>query len=162
MGFKRITIEKYIKLHLKNNPTESKRDLERRLKSALEDYQNGVKCSCGKDIWVIGSASVGNSCFTCITGESGPIDDYEIEAAISKRENIKGHRNINEMKPNEINGFFDDDGNEINSELISKPTLCLTCVHNDDPNEELLCNMTRFDQQDEPVFKCFAYKKFSL
>jgi len=90
MGFKRITIDKYIKLHLKNNPTENKANLERQLKNALKDYRNGVKCSCGNDIWVIGSASVGNSCFTCITGESMPIDDYEIESAIKKRENRKG------------------------------------------------------------------------
>lgn len=159
MGFKRITIEKYIKLHLKNNPNENKKDLERRLKSSLKDYQNGVKCSCGNEIWVIGSASVGNSCFTCITGESTPIDDYEIEAAIKKRENRKGQRNINEIKPNEIHGFFDDDGYEINSDLIKKPSLCVTCVHDDDPNEESLCNMTRFDQQGEQDFKCFAYKK---
>lgn len=85
MGFISITIDKYIQLHLKNNPTENKADLERRLKRALKDYQKGVKCSCGNDIWVIGSASVGNSCFSCITGESIPVDDYEIEPAMNKR-----------------------------------------------------------------------------
>ena len=52
---------------------------------------------------------VGNSCFTCITGESVPIDDYEIESAINKRENRKGQRHINDIKPNEIHGIFDDD-----------------------------------------------------
>ena len=162
MGFKRITIDKYIKLHLKNNPTENKANLERQLKNALKDYRNGVKCSCGNDIWVIGSASVGNSCFTCITGESMPIDDYEIESAIKKRENRKGERHINEINPKEIHGFFDDDGYEINSDLIKKPTLCLTCVYDNDPNEETLCNMTRFDQQGEQDFKCFTYKKIDF
>ncbi len=159
MGFKRISIDKYIKLHLKNNPTENKVDLERRLKNALKDYREGVKCSCGNDIWVIGSASVGNSCFTCITGESMPVDDYEIESAITKRENRIGQRHIGEINPKEIHGFFDDDGYEINSDLIKKPTLCLTCIHDDDPNEESLCNMNRFDQKDDKEFKCFAYKK---
>ena len=59
-------------------------------------------------------------------------------------------------------GFFDDDGNEINSDLIKKPSLCLTCVHDDDSNEELLCNMTRFDQRNENDFICFAYKKVNF
>ncbi|MDA3882880.1 MAG: hypothetical protein PF481_06325 [Bacteroidales bacterium] len=149
-------------MHLKNNPTENKVDLESRLKNALKDYQEGVKCSCGNDIWVIGSASVGNSCFTCITGESMPIDDYEIHSAIIKRENKKGQRHIDEIKPTEIHGFFDDDGYEINSDLIKKPTLCLTCIHDDDPREEPLCNMNRFDQRDNDDFKCFAFKKIEF
>lgn len=88
-----------------------------------------------------------------------PIDDYEIDSAIKKRENRKGQRHIDEIKTSEIHGFFDDDGYEINSELINKPSLCLTCVNDDDPNQELLCNMNRFDQKDEKEFKCFAYKK---
>lgn len=159
MEFKKISIDKYLELHLKNNPTENRVDLERRIKNALKDYQKGVKCSCGNDIWVIGSASVGNSCFTCITGESLPIDDFEIESAINKRENRKGQRHVNEINPKEIHGLFDDDGYEINSDLIKKPSLCLTYVNDDDPNEELLCNMTRLGQQGEHAFKCFAYKK---
>lgn len=159
MGFKKISIGKYVELHLKSNSSENKTDLELKLKSALTDYKNGVKCSCGNDIWVIGSAAVGNGCFTCITGESMPTDDFEIDLAIKKRENRKGQRHIDEIKPSEIHGFFDDDGYEINSELIKKPSLCLTCIHDDDPNEELLCNMNRFDQKDEKEFKCFKYKK---
>ncbi len=162
MGFKKITFEKYIELHLKHNPTDKRSDLEKNLKNALKDYENGIKCSCGNDIWVIGSASAGNGCFTCITGESMPVDDYELEPAIKKHDNKKGQRHIDDMKPSEIHGFFDDDGYEINTNLIKKPTLCLTCVHNDDPNEELLCNMTRFDQQGEEDFKCFAFKRIIL
>ena len=162
MGFTKISIEKYIELHLKNNPSENKTDVEKKLKRALKDYENGVKCSCGNDIWVIGSAFVGNSCFTCITGESEPTEDYEIDSAIKKRTNITGRRHIDDMKPSEIHGLFDDDGYEINSNLIEKPSLCLTCIHNDDPNEELLCTMTRFDQMDEEEFKCNAYKKIDF
>jgi hypothetical protein len=161
MGFKKISIEKYVEPHLKSNPSENKNDLEKRLKSALNDYENGIKCSCGKDIWVIGSAAVGNSCFTCITGKSEPTDDYEIDSAIKNQANRKDQRHIDKMKPNEIHGFFDDEGYEINSKLIKKPSLCLTCVHDDAPNEETLCNMTRFDQQGEQDFKCFAYKKIN-
>lgn len=91
-----------MELHLKSNPSENKNDLEKRLKSALNDYKNGIKCSCGNDIWVIGSAAVGNSCFTCITGESEPTDDYEIDSAIKKQANRKGQRHIDKMKSNEI------------------------------------------------------------
>ena len=161
MGFVPISIDRYIKKHLENNPSEDEKDLRNRLKSALADCQNGVKCSCGNDIWVIGSAFAGNSCFSCITGESYPTDDYEIDSAVKKQENKKGKRQIDTMKPAEIHGFFDDDGYEINSDLIKKQSLCLTCVHDGELNEELLCNMNRFDQKDESNFKCFAYKKIN-
>lgn len=82
MGFVSISIDKYIKKHLASNPSENEKDLKKRLNSALNDYKNGVKCTCGNNIWVIGSASVGNGCFTCITGESYPDSDYEIDSAI--------------------------------------------------------------------------------
>ena len=85
MGFTPISINAYTKKHLKNNPSENEKDLRKRLNSALADYKKGIKCSCGNDIWVIRSASVGNSYFTCITEESYPIDDYEIESAKKKR-----------------------------------------------------------------------------
>ena len=159
MPFKKISLQNYIKIHLKSNPSENKANLEKKLKSSLKDHKNGVKCSCGNDIWVIGSAFVGNSCFTCITGESMPTEDYELEGAIKKRENRKGERHIDNMKPTEIHGFFDDDGYEIKTDLIKKPGLCLTCKYNDDPKTEFLCNMTRFDQQEEGEFICDAYRK---
>ena len=159
MGFVPISIEKYIKMHLKNNPSENENELRKRLNSSLEDYKNRIKCSCGNDIWVIGSASVGNGCFTCITGESFPTDDYEIDLAIKKRENKSGRRHIDDMDPTKISGFFDDDGYEINSDLIEKPSLCIICAKDDDPNEEMPCNMNRFDQRGENEFKCFAFRK---
>jgi hypothetical protein len=111
---------------------------------------------------VIGSASVGNSCFTCITGESSPDNDYEIDGALLKSESKKGQRHINDIDPTKIAGLFDDDGYEINPELIKKPSLCLTCVNDDEPNQELLCNMNRFDQKNDKEFKCFAYKKIDF
>lgn len=161
MGFAPISIDKYLKKHLQNNPTENKKkELRKQLDAALADYKNGVKCSCGNDIWVIGSAFVGNSCFTCITGESNPVDDYEIDSAIKKRENKKGRRHIDDIDSTKIAGIFDDDGYEINPELIQKPSLCLTCVNDDgDTEEEMLCMMTRHDQKDDDEFICFAYKK---
>ncbi|MFT7612526.1 MAG: hypothetical protein ACI9J3_001489 [Parvicellaceae bacterium] len=159
MGFISISINKYVEKHLINNPSESEMDLRRRLDSAIEDYRNGVRCSCGNDIWVVGSAALGNSCFTCITGESHPNEDYEIDLAIKKRESAHGRKNIAEMDKTQIKGFFDDEGYEINSELIKKPSLCLICRNNDNPKEETLCDMTRHDQKNEDEFKCFAFIK---
>lgn len=158
MGFIPISINAYIKKHLENNVGESEKNLRKRLDSALADYKKGIRCACGNDIWVIGSASVGNSCFTCIIGESYPTGNYEIESAIDKRENIKGRRHIDDIPPAEIAGFFDDDGFEIKMELIKKPFLCVACINNDDLSQDVLCNMTRYDQKNEEEFKCFAYK----
>jgi hypothetical protein len=159
MGFIPISTNTYIKKHLKNNPSEKDKDLRKRLNSALTDYKKGIKCSCGNDIWVVGSASVGNTCFTCLTGESYPIEDYEIDSAITKRENVTGRKHINEIPPSKIRGFFDDDdGYEINTDLIKKPSLCITRINDDDPNEKMFCNLTRHDQKDDDEFKCFAYK----
>lgn len=81
MGFKTISIDKFIEIHLKNNPTEDEKALRMQLNRALAAQKKGIKCHCGNDIWVIGSAFVGNSCFTCITGESYPDHDYEIDFA---------------------------------------------------------------------------------
>ena len=57
----------------------------------------------------------------------------------------------------EGSGFYDDDGNELNTDLIPKPQLCLSCKKNDDPNEHFLCGMTRLDQKDDEAFICYAY-----
>ena len=60
---------------------------------------------------------------------------------------------------NHIHGYFDDDGNEINPDLISKPDLCITCKKDNSPGkEEILCNLTRADQQGEEDFICEAYE----
>lgn len=53
--------------------------------------------------------------------------------------------------------YFDDNGTEVNPDLFRKPQLCLSCRKNNDSNEEVLCNLTRMDQRDEPDFKCCAY-----
>ncbi len=56
-----------------------------------------------------------------------------------------------------LDGFFNDDGTKINPDLIPKPDLCVTCKKDGDPTEEILCILTRADQQDEKEFQCFAY-----
>ena len=55
--------------------------------------------------------------------------------------------------------YFDDDGTEINPELIPKPDLCITCGKDGlAGKEEILYNLTRADQQGEAEFKCDAYE----
>jgi hypothetical protein len=158
MPFVPISIEDYIKIHLKSNPSEKEAECRRLLKATLEDFKNGVKCYCGNDIWVIGSAMVGNMCFTCITGEATPDADYEIDQAMKKNANVQGRRHIDSLLSTKFGGLFGDDGYEINTDLIGKPSLCLTCVHDDGPDDELLCAMNRNEQKDQDDFICGAYE----
>jgi hypothetical protein len=60
----------------------------------------------------------------------------------------------------EINGFFDDDGNKDNPNLLPKPQLCLSCKSNEDEGweENLLCQMNRWDQRNSLDFKCCSYQ----
>lgn len=54
--------------------------------------------------------------------------------------------------------FFNDDGTEINPDLVPKPSLCLTCKRDDAQGEDyILCTLTRADQQDEEEFRCYSY-----
>jgi hypothetical protein len=79
-SFVPISIAEYIPLHLKSNPEEPRAALEAALRESLEAAERGECCDCGEPIWVLGSAIVGRGCFTCITGQSNPNDDYEIVA----------------------------------------------------------------------------------
>jgi hypothetical protein len=81
-SFLPISIDDYVQKHLAGNRGVDRSDLIERLNSALASARAGVRCECGERIWVIGSAEVGLSCFTCITGEAEPDDDYEIAEAI--------------------------------------------------------------------------------
>ena len=54
--------------------------------------------------------------------------------------------------------FFHDDGTEVNPDLIPKPSLCISCKKDEIPDEEILCNLNRMDQQGNAEFKCGAYE----
>jgi hypothetical protein len=54
--------------------------------------------------------------------------------------------------------FFRDDGTEIDPDLIAKPSLCVSCRKDDDPDEEIPCTLARADQQGEEEFECFAFE----
>ncbi len=81
-GLTPIAMEQYIELHLKANRDTARAEITEGLKAALQDYKDEVRCDCGNPIWVIGSAVAGNGCFTCITGEAVPDEDYEIDQAM--------------------------------------------------------------------------------
>jgi hypothetical protein len=155
-----VTIDDYVKVHLKKNPNENEKVLRVRIEAALDDYNNGVKCHCGKDIWVAGSATAPFACFSCITGKSHPQGEYEIDSALDKRDK-DGRRNIDEMDPGQIGGIFTDEGYEIDPNTIKKPSLCLTCVRDNshDWEDDVLCNLNRYDQRNSRKFKCGSYEK---
>jgi hypothetical protein len=77
-----INLERYVELFVRANPGESPSAVRARLEAALSDHKAGVRCHCGNPIWVVGAAEAGNSCFTCITGDSAPSDDVELEDAL--------------------------------------------------------------------------------
>lgn len=77
-NFIAISIARYIPLHLKSNPKDRPAELEAALRESLRAAESGEGCDCGEPIWALGSAIVGRGCFTCITGEGSPSDDYEI------------------------------------------------------------------------------------
>jgi hypothetical protein len=65
-------------------------------------YQAGARCHCGEPIWVIGSAEAGHACFTCITGEADPSEDYEIAEACHKHSvRSRGGRRHGRSDPSE-------------------------------------------------------------
>ena len=53
--------------------------------------------------------------------------------------------------------YFNDNGLESNPDLIPKPSLCTTCSKDNDPAQEIVCNLIRADQQDEDEFRSDAY-----
>lgn len=81
-GFVPISLKKYVALHLKSNPGTSRKEVTEVLEDTLWAYKQGARCDCGNPIGIIGSAFSGfDGCFTCITGEAYPGDDYEIDEA---------------------------------------------------------------------------------
>jgi hypothetical protein len=85
MDFVPIGITEYVELHVKANPDENAAELLARLRSFISDALAGARCYCGAPIWVVGSVSAGHACFTCITGEAFPREDYEIDEVLAAR-----------------------------------------------------------------------------
>ena len=78
--FTPISIAEYVKLHVASNPGTNASELSKALREMLQAQAAGERCQCGEPIWAIGSAQVGFACFTCITGEAMPDNDFEVVA----------------------------------------------------------------------------------
>jgi len=59
-------------------------------------------------------------------------------------------------------GYFSDDGTEIDPTTVPLPSLCLSCLKNNNATEEVPCMMNRMDQMKETkngeMFLCFSYE----
>jgi hypothetical protein len=77
-GFTPISLSQYVELHLRANPGTNRGELLAQLEYAIDAHRRGVRCECGAPIWIVGSAHGGLACFTCITLESVPDNEYEI------------------------------------------------------------------------------------
>lgn len=55
--------------------------------------------------------------------------------------------------------FYNDDGTEIDPHGINKPSLCVICKKDSDPDEEIVCTLTRMDQRNDEDFICEAFDK---
>jgi hypothetical protein len=77
-----VPFDRYVDLHAESNPSVDRADFARRLRQAVDARKAGARCACGALIWAIGSAEAGAACFTCITGEAWPDNDYEIDEAL--------------------------------------------------------------------------------
>jgi hypothetical protein len=85
MSFVPISVEKYVTLHLASNPAEDPAQLRTSLRDCVAAALAGAHCRCGEPIWVMGSVFSGHACFTCITGEAVPSEDYEIDQILAAR-----------------------------------------------------------------------------
>lgn len=94
-----ISIAKYVKLHAASNPGTDVAELSRQLRRLLEAKAAGEICQCGEPIWVIGSAQAGLGCFTCITGQAVPDNDYEVVAGNVKAPTCRSTRTRNKGRP---------------------------------------------------------------
>ena len=54
--------------------------------------------------------------------------------------------------------YYDDDGNELSPQLVSKPSLCLTCKKDHIESQTILCTLTRMDAEEGEEFECGAYE----
>jgi hypothetical protein len=80
-GFTPINLCDYVELHLRANPGAKRVEVTQQVKSAIDSHRSGVRCQCGAPIWIVGSSQTGLGCFACITGQSVPDHDYQIDVA---------------------------------------------------------------------------------
>jgi len=59
-------------------------------------------------------------------------------------------------------GYFSDDGTEVDTMTVPLPSLCLSCLKNNNATEEVPCVINRMDQMKETkngeMFLCISYE----
>jgi len=80
-GFIPVSIHQFVEQYMRNNKGTDREAIRAAVEDALSAWRHGVRCACGKPIWVAGSAVAGYGCFSCITGAVQPEGDPEIEDA---------------------------------------------------------------------------------
>lgn len=56
-------------------------------------------------------------------------------------------------------GMYDDEGNLVDLSTVPVPARCMLCSSfgSNDPEENILCNLNRFDQRNEDTFECESF-----
>ncbi|MBR9987910.1 MAG: hypothetical protein KFF68_18560 [Desulfosarcina sp.] len=80
-GFVFVCLNQFVKQYLRSHKDVDGDEVRTAVEDALAARRQGVRCACGKPLWVAGSAVAGYGCFTCITGSAEPDGDPEIDAA---------------------------------------------------------------------------------
>ncbi len=80
-GYVPVRLNQFVKQYLRNNKDADSDAVRAAVEDALAAWRQGVRCACGKPLWVAGSAVAGYGCFTCITGSAEPDGDPEIDVA---------------------------------------------------------------------------------
>lgn len=80
-GFIPVRVDQFVAQYLSNHKDADGDALRAAVEDALAAWRQGVRCACGRPLWVAGSAVAGYGCFTCITGSAEPEGDPEIREA---------------------------------------------------------------------------------
>jgi hypothetical protein len=80
-GFVPVRINQFVARYVRTNPGADAEAVRKAVEEALAAWRQGVRCVCGKPLWVAGSAVAGYGCFKCITGSAEPEGDPEIVEA---------------------------------------------------------------------------------
>jgi len=83
--FTPVRVDHFVKQYLHNNNDADGEAVRAAVEDALAAWRQGVRCACGKPLWVAGSAVAEYGCFSCITGSAEPDGDPEIDAACPNR-----------------------------------------------------------------------------
>src|SRR3989339_280881 len=78
---------------------------------------------------------------------------------LKKQIEVMSALDLKELKIEEKDGYFLDDGTQVEPKYIPKPGLCLLCRYDSDPEQKILCNLTRIDGQNGKEFFCEGFEK---